>query len=145
MTPNDEHPSDGSVQREAEEVIRKALAKKLDLEFGAAPEELGTLQPDAFADGPEPTCVEIWAHQGPAKGGQKHKVMTDMCKLLYVERLLSKPCRKIFAVGDEAAISFLKTSWQGRFAREFEIELQVVGVPEELSARIWGAQRRQFR
>jgi hypothetical protein len=32
--------------------------------------------------------VEVFAHQGPLKAGQRHKLMSDACKLLAVSTLL---------------------------------------------------------
>lgn len=96
-------------------------------------------------DGPHPVLVEVWAHQGPAKGAQPGKVMKDLCKLLLVEKLLGKDCRKVFAVADETAIAFLRNSWQGQFVDEFGIECVVVAVSDETRSRIKEAQKRQFR
>jgi len=144
MTPNNMHPGDSHVQREAERVIREALQTELGLQFGDTPTGLG-LKLDGFADGERPVCVEIWAHQGTAKPAQKNKVMADMCKLLLAEHLLQRPCRKIFVVSDRSAISFLDGSWRGRFAETSGIETRVVGIPEDLRSRIRDAQRRQYR
>jgi len=144
MPKPEQRPGDSRVQREAEGVIREALAERLGVKLAEGPSELG-LQLDAFAEGPPPVCAEIWAHQGRAKSAQKAKVMADMCKLLLCERLLGKPCRKFFAVSDELALAFLQNSWQGRFADEFGIERIVVQIPAEVRARIAEAQRKQYR
>ena len=100
---------------------------------------------DGYAEGATPICVEAWAHQGPAKGGQLGKVMRDFCKLLLVERLLGRPCRKVFVVCDPDAIAFLQNSWYGQFADEFGIERIVVEIPGDIRQRIRDAQVRQFR
>lgn len=144
MSEGETHPGDSAVQREAEKLIREQLGMNLGVLLDTA-KRIDGLRPDGFCDGPEPICVEIWAHQGCAKSAQKAKVMMDMCKLLLCERLLGRKCRKIVAVSDEAACAFLRNSWEGRFAREFGIELHCVEVPPEVRERIQEAQRRQFR
>ena len=139
-----QHPGDSRVQREAESVIRASLAEQLGVKLAEPPSALD-LRVDGFAEGLQPICVEIWAHQGAAKSAQRAKVMKDMCKLLLCERILGKPCRKVFAVSDAAAVAFLRGSWQGRFAEEFGIELVVVPIPLEVRQRISEAQGKQYR
>ncbi|MFO7958099.1 MAG: hypothetical protein R6X33_13495 [Candidatus Brocadiia bacterium] len=90
-------------------------------------------------------CVEIWAHQGAAKSAQKAKVMKDMCKLLLCDRLLDDCCRKLFVVSDEAAIAFLRGSWQGQFAEEYGVDTLVVDIPDDLRDEIRAAQKQQYR
>ena len=71
--------------------------------------------------------------------------MADMCKLLLVEKLIEKRCRKIFAVCDESALGFLQNSWQGQFADKFGIELKFVHVDEATRDKVRKAQERQYR
>ena len=125
-------------------MIRRKLERKLGIELSPDSPVPG-VELDGFAKRRRPVCVEIWAHQGPAKGGQLGKVMKDMCKLLLCERLLGKGCRKIFAVADEAAVAFLQNSWMGRFALEFGVDIVPVHIPPALSKRIRQAQKRQYR
>ncbi|MAG92509.1 MAG: hypothetical protein CMJ48_01985 [Planctomycetaceae bacterium] len=144
--PTQKHDSDSSEQRAAESEILAALEQKWGVQFGEdGPDIDQHVRLDGFADGETPTCVEIWAHQGRAKGGQIGKVMKDLCKLLLVEKLLGKACRKVFAVCDEAAIAFLQNSWQGRFAEEYGIELLVAEISDDARQRVCSAQQRQFR
>ncbi len=117
----------------------------MNVRFAGRPQIGRRVDLDGFVDGAHPICVEVWAHQGPAKGGQTGKVMRDFCKLLLVERLLGKPCRKMFAVCDGAALAFLQNSWQGHFAEEFGIEQVVVDLSDETRQRIRDAQTRQYR
>ena len=123
----------------------RALAAQWNVQFEGRPQIGRRVDLDGYVDGPIPICVEAWAHQGRAKGGQPHKVMRDFCKLLLVERLLGRPCRKVFAVCDEAAIAFLRNSWQGQFAEEFGIECVVVEIAECTRQQVRDAQVRQFR
>lgn len=71
--------------------------------------------------------------------------MNDMCKLLLAEKKLGKPCRKIFVVSDQDAVSHLKNSWQGEFAKTFGIELQVVDIDDTTKQQIRQAQKEQYR
>lgn len=70
--------------------------------------------------------VEVFAHVGRSKSGQRHKIAHDMTKLLLAERLLGVPCRKVIAVIDEAAVAHLRRGWDGDFAEHFGIEVRVV-------------------
>ncbi len=142
-------PGDSTTQSQAEAVIRAELEKKLGLMPDSLtdnrPNSLGTLILNGFQDGERPICVEIWAHQGKAKSAQQAKVMKDFCKLLLAEKRLAKYCRKIFAVCDEEAISHLKNSWQGEFAKAFDIEFLVVAIDDSIKQEIRHAQKKQYR
>lgn len=138
------HPGNSSVQCTAEVAIRLALEKELKKLLPSLNIK-GLPRLDGFADGKQPICVEIWAHQGPAKSAQKAKVMQDMCKLLLCQCLLRRKCRKIFVVSDEGALSFLRNSWQRQFAEKFGIETRTVHIAEEIRQRIRRAQKQQYR
>ena len=71
--------------------------------------------------------------------------MRDMCKLLLVEKLIGRACRKIVVVCDPEALRFLSTSWQGQFAEEFGIERIAVEVPSSTREALRQAQKRQYR
>jgi len=65
---------DSSVQRQAEEEIRNKLGEKLKYRLAVtSPDVLGKLKVDGYCENPL-TCVEIWAHHGPAKSAQKAKI-----------------------------------------------------------------------
>lgn len=136
---------DSSVQRQAEIVIRKKFEGKTGCKLEDTSPKLGNLKLDGFRDKKTPICVEIWAHQGRAKSAQQAKVMKDMCKLLLAEKKLGKTCRKVFVVADLLAVSHLKNSWQGEFAKTFGIELQVVKIDKALRQQILQAQKEQYR
>ncbi|MFQ5735101.1 MAG: hypothetical protein ACE5KM_24470 [Planctomycetaceae bacterium] len=140
-----EHASNSSVQRLAEAEILDVLQERWNVRFEDGPQIDRRVDLDGFVDGANPICVEAWAHQGRAKGGQKGKVMRDFCKLLLVEKLLGKPCRKIFVACDSEALAFLNNSWMGHFADEFGIERIVVDVSGETRQRIRNAQQKQRR
>ncbi|MCH9031114.1 MAG: hypothetical protein IIB00_02500 [candidate division Zixibacteria bacterium] len=135
--------SDSTIQRQAEVVIRARLEKELGCNLVETSKYLKKLKLDGFCDSELPILIEIWAHQGRAKPAQQAKVMKDMCRLLLAEKLLGKPCRKIFVVSDQIAISHLKNSWQGEFAKSFGIETKVIPIDSELKRLILLAQKRQ--
>lgn len=140
------HASDSREQRAAEKDIRGALAQELGVTFlEAHPERLGSLKLDGYAPGPPPVLVEVFAHVGPSKGGQRHKIAHDMTKLLLAERLLGVPCRKVIAVLDEAAIAHTRRGWDGVFAKEFGIELHPVKGLDDRHEMLRAVQLRQRR
>lgn len=155
--------SRSDVQQKAEEEIRKAFQKELaekcnievDLEIDLkkddkkppkAIQESG-IQLDGFSDDPkllEPILIEIWAHQGKTKPGQRNKVMKDMCKLLLAEELLDKPCQKYIVVSDEEVLSFLNgRSWMGDFAKKFGIKFWIANIKPATRKNLNNAQTNQ--
>jgi len=139
------HPSHSREQKVAEAEILADVARHYKVQFAGKPEIDSRLVLDGFANTRKPLCVEVWAHVGPVKGAQPHKVMRDCCKLLLVEKLLKKPCRKVIAFCDLQAYEFLKTSWQGRFAKEFGIEAYEAKISSKTRERLLKAQKRQYR
>ena len=91
---------------------------------------------DAISEDP-PVLVEAWAHQGPPKAAQKHKVMTDALKLIWAESVLFPVgARKILALADYAT-SPLYTEAE-RVALEYAdcMTLSDRQVSDELFARL---------
>lgn len=144
-SPSKQHPGDSSEQREAEREILEAVSRELGVPLDGKPDIAQRADLDGFQGGQRPICVEVFAHQGPSKDGQRKKLMRDMCKLLLVEKLLRKKCRKIVAVSDPESVKFLDKSWMGRFADEFGIERIVVTLSEDTRKRVLRAQKRQYR
>ena len=142
---NTPHPSSSAEQRRAEDDLKKGLAQKLDVVFKPPPSSLTPLVIDAYADGEPPMLIELFAHVGRSKAGQKRKLSRDMTKLLLAERKLDRACRKIIAVLDGEAISHFATGWDGEFAQCFGVELLVVAVPEQLKEKLREVQNRQRR
>lgn len=91
--------------------------------------------------------VECWAHQGPAKVAQQHKLMNDATKLAWIAKSLPVPPeRLILCVSDELAVSHLRgRSWRGAAMPDLGVEIEVVSLPDEVTAMILAAQKRQFR
>jgi hypothetical protein len=133
-------------QQEAEIVIREALERHLkieaDITFSVTPKEW-KIRLDAYCETPL-IFVEIWARQGKAKPAQQKKVMTDLCKLIWAEKLAGKKARKIFAVSCDESVSFLKgKSWHGEFAKAHEIEVVTLDISTDIIDRVLAAQNRQ--
>jgi len=145
---HDPEPGDSAEQRNAEEFLVSSLAvllgarlekKKVDLPDGE------WLEIDGFSESPLILC-EAWAHVGTPKSAQKNKVMADALKLLYVERIASKPARKILLLGDKvAARRFPGDNWMARALHAFGIEIQVVELPTDIRTTVENAQKRQYR
>ena len=109
------------------------------------PAELMGLRLDGYAAGSPAVLVEIFAHVGASKAGQRRKIVNDMAKLVLAERLLDVPCRKLIAVIDHAAIAHFEGSWAGEFARHFDIERLVVPGMEHRRDAMRAVQERQRR
>lgn len=121
------HASDSTEQRVMELEVLLALETLLSVRFTKEfPVALGKLRLDGYAAGSPPTLVEVFAHVGRAKGGQRHKIAHDMTELLLAERRLEVPCRKVIAVIDAAALARMDQGWDGAFADAFGIERRVV-------------------
>lgn len=139
------HPSDSAEQRAIEVDVLRALEALLTITFADANPALGGLRVDAFAPGAPPVLVEVFAHVGPSKSGQRHKVANDMAKLLLAERRLGVQCRKVIAVIDRAAIAHHERGWVGEFAQAFGFEVIVVPGFEMRHEAMRAVQARQRR
>jgi hypothetical protein len=107
--------------------------------------EGGWLEIDGACDQP-PILCEAWAHQGPAKAAQKHKLMTDAVKLLYAAKLMGAPPCLILLFADETAAAHLRgRSWMGQMLKGNGVNIEVVALPSDLRESIRAAQVRQFR
>jgi hypothetical protein len=143
---------DSAAQRGAESVILLAASFRLGVELHKRRITLpnfGFVELDGASDDLSVLC-EAWAHVGPPKSAQKHKVMTDALKLVFVESLLvaqgQGPCRKLLAFGDEAAAQFfMRKTWMAGALRSLGVEVDVFALPDEVRSDVQAAQVRQFR
>jgi hypothetical protein len=141
---------DSSVQREAERVIIETLGRELGCTFTQRTRKLiggAVLKFDGVCEEP-PILVEAWAHQGPARAGQKHKVMVDALRLAWAASALypAGDAWKILALADdEAAAHLMGGSWMKAALEHLGVSVRVVKIPDDLRERIRHAQRRQFR
>jgi hypothetical protein len=139
------HQSDSSAQREAEPLIRRKVAEHVGKALSPAKLELegGNLVHVDGASSDETVLVEIFAHQGPLKGGQRHKVAQDALKLITLGR--SRPdAQLILAFADEDAASYAsKGTWLAEALAMWGIAVLVVELDEAVRAGIRDAQLRQ--
>ena len=145
----DKPAGDSAEQRVAEGWLIQALSekkgirltkKKLFLDQGS------WIELDGFCESP-PVLCEAWAHIGPPKSAQKHKVMTDAFKLLFVSKLIKEPAsEKILLFADpDAAAHFQGKSWMAQCLLKHEITVEVLVPPADLRVIILRAQTRQYR
>jgi hypothetical protein len=141
------HPGDSREQREAEDVMIRALARQLGVSLTPTAFKTPggeTVHVDGAAQKPFILC-EAWAHQGRSKSAQRSKVLADALKLLFVERIVGQPADKILLLAcDEAAARF-RSGWAAEALAAVGIRLEVVCLPEQRRQQIRLAQQRQFR
>lgn len=139
---------DSKVQRDAEAVLLAALSASVGVSLAPARVHLpdGTyVECDGVSEDP-PVLVEAWAHQGPAKSAQKHKVLADALKLVHVAASLGRGHRKILCFSDhEAAKTFQSRTWYAGALRRMDVQVHVVDLPPAWRERIVQAQKRQYR
>jgi hypothetical protein len=131
---SDERPGDSRVQRDAEAVILASLSQALGVALAPRRVHLpggAYVDVDGASDDP-PILVEVWAHQGPPKVAQKHKVLADGLKLLYAAEQLGQGHRRILCLCDPLAAAPFTTArtWYAAALREHRIEVIVVDLPE---------------
>ncbi len=143
--PDNTQQSRSDAQKEAEILIRKRLSKKLGVAL--TPQRLwldgpGGAYVDVDGVGPnESVLVEIFAHQGRLKGGQRHKVTGDALKLITLAR--TRPASKlIIALCDQAAADGL-VGWLAEALDVWGIDRQVVKLPDDVCDGLKAAQLRQ--
>lgn len=137
------HPSNSAAQVAAEWAILHKLGIVIDvaLDQGASvPVGDSVVKPDGAAMD-NSVFVEVFAHIGPLKGGQKHKVSTDALKLLAIRDTHPK-ARLILAFADEDAARSV-SGWKAATLEANGIEVRVVDLDEADRARIEEAQARQ--
>lgn len=141
-------PGDSSEQREVEEWLVAALAKKLSITLSKKKwplEEGSWIEIDGYSQSPLVLC-EAWAHIGAAKSAQKNKVMADAFKLLFVNTLIKGSGKNILLFSDyEAAAHFQGKSWMAQCLRNYNIIIEIIDLPPGLKNQVLKAQQRQYR
>ena len=100
------------------------------------------------ADADRSILVECWAHQGPPKTAQRHKVLADAFKLTWISTTIYPRPRLILCLSDPlAAAPFLPgaRSWAARAFQDLGVTISVVDLPFDLRQDLLQAQRRQYR
>jgi hypothetical protein len=141
---------DSAEQRGAERVMLDLLGLRLGLDLNPATISVPSgerVQVDG-ADGSRTVLAECWAHQGPPKSAQRHKVLADAFKLAWIATTISPRPQLILCLSDSlAAAPFLPgaRSWASRALQDHLISVSVVTLPDDLRLRLLDAQRRQYR
>jgi hypothetical protein len=141
---------DSNEQRGAERVMLDLLGAQLGLELNPATITVPSgerVEVDG-ADANRTVLAECWAHQGPSKSAQRHKVLADAFKLAWVATILYPRPQLILCLSDpQAATPFSPgaRSWAARALQDHHISVTVVDLPDDLRQRLLEAQRRQYR
>ncbi|MDP2767323.1 MAG: hypothetical protein Q8O41_07730 [Candidatus Methanoperedens sp.] len=139
---------DSKEQRKAEEQLVNALSEKLEVSLTKKKWKLGKgswIEVDGFCDSPLILC-EAWAHIGNPKSAQKHKVMTDAFKLLFIDNLLYGDGKRILLFADKkAATHFQGKSWMAQCLKKHNIIVEIIELPTEIKTDVKKAQKRQYR
>jgi hypothetical protein len=146
----DSPPGHSREQRDAERVMLDLLSVQLGVTL--EPTRIvvadGTRVEIDGADAGRTVLVECWAHQGPPKVAQKHKVLADTLKLTWIATKIEPRPRLFLCLGDPlAARPFLPTSksWAAHALRDLGVTLAVVDLPLEVQEKVRRAQQRQYR
>jgi hypothetical protein len=100
------------------------------------------------ADAELSVLVECWAHQGPPKSAQRHKVLADAFKLTWISTTRYPRPRLILCLSDSLAAAPFRPgarSWAARAFQDLGVSVSVVDLPVELREDLLQAQRRQYR
>jgi hypothetical protein len=141
---------DSAEQRGAERVMLDLLGAQLNLHLNPATITFPSgerVEVDG-ADASRTVLAECWAHQGPPKSAQKHKILADAFKLAWIATTVYPRPRLILCLSDLlAAAPFLPgaRSWAARALQDHHITVSVVTLPGDLRQRLLEAQHRQYR
>jgi hypothetical protein len=137
--------SDLSVQLAAEAKILELL--QITFGPGLNPDTVpldGTASVQVDAVSPNRTVfIEIFAHQGQLKGGQKRKIALDALKLITIGREYPD-AELVIALADDAAAASLKSdSWLAVALRAWNVKVVVVTLPDDTRSQLRHAQVQQ--
>ena len=141
------HPSNSTVQSNAETAIIASLADLLGIDLVLGPRQIqlnngAHVVVDAATEDLS-VVVEAYAHQGRLKGAQPKKIAQDILKLALIRQQPGhRSARAIIALADQAADDSI-TGWLREAAATWQIEIMTVNLPAELKDSIRAAQTRQ--
>lgn len=149
-TGHDRPPGSSHEQRDAERVMLDLLGKQLGKALEPATLHLpgGVRVELDGADVDRTVLVECWAHQGPPKAAQRHKVLADAFKLTWIFGTIYPRPRLVLCLSDpEAAAPFVagSRSWAARALQDLGFSVSVVELPDDMRRRVVAAQQRQYR
>ena len=125
----------------SQQLARKLSPAKLAVPSGERVEVDG-------ADADRSILVECWAHQGPPKSAQRHKVLADALKLTWISTTMYPNARLILCLSDPLAAAPFQPgarSWAARAFQDLGVTISVVNLPADLRQDLLQAQRRQYR
>ncbi len=135
------------MQRDAEREAIKALSRDLGLPLEGCRLEFGDgscVNVDGFHPGPPAVLAEVFAHQGPLKGAQRHKLMSDALKLLATSKVLfASTARVLVVLTDDRASAGVRAGWRGSALKALGVEVRTVVLPAGVPERVRVAQERQ--
>jgi hypothetical protein len=143
-------PGNSREQRDAERVMLDLLSQQLSRELNPTRLTMPSgerVEVDG-ADAERSVLVECWAHQGPPKSAQRHKVLADAFKLTWISTTMAARPQLILCLSDPlAAAPFLPgaRSWVARAFQDLGVKISVVDLPADLRHKLLQAQRRQYR
>lgn len=144
--------SRSDAQRAAEHAAIEAFSWQLGVPIASQRLSLGGQHFDIdgyFQTENRIVLVEVWAHVGPVKPAQRHKVMSDILKLALLQRLLIKmqPAQRIESyivfIDRDAANVIQNASWGTLAAKEFGVKPIHVPIPMEYIDAVRAAQVKQ--
>lgn len=143
-------PGNSREQRDAERVMLDLLGRQVGLELEPATITIpsGVRVEVDGADAGRTVLVECWAHQGPPKSAQRHKVLADAFKLTWISRTMYPRPQLILCLSDPAAAAPFtpgSRSWAAQALQDIGIGISVVDLPHELRNSLIEAQQRQYR
>jgi hypothetical protein len=96
----DAHDSDSAAQRRAERLILDEVERTVGRSLSPTRLTLaGGASVDVVAED-ESVLVEVFAHHGALKGGQRHKIATDVLKLITIAREREPKPRMVLAFAE---------------------------------------------
>lgn len=140
------HASNSSVQLEAEVEILKgaaALLKRADLRKRRVNLPGGSLVEVDGATDDMSVFVEVFARQGPMKGGQKRKVALDVLKLITLRR--HHPDAKLYLAFCSESAKASITGWTAEAIATWDVQMIVLPLADDLRKRLVKTQALQFR
>jgi hypothetical protein len=88
--------------------------------------------------------AEAYARYGKVKPAQRHKIASDILKMIYVERVLGGTWRKYLCFADESAAQFAQGDrWLAQTVRTFGVEVRVCPLPADVRDAVVAAQKLQ--
>lgn len=142
------HPSDSTEQQLAHKEILSLLNVKHQLKLESKKVLINNtlFQVDGYSENP-PILCEIYSRIGRMKVAQTNKIGKDILKMLLIEKMNNKTFRKIIAFANEEAAHCFSggESWYAKLKDNFNIEILVIDISQELKESLLTAQKRQYR